>query len=112
MARAEDYDSASSQFFVVKNTFTSADGNYAGFGWLLEEKKEVNGSYVSYSMSERTNTKDEDGVRILYDYDLLDEICKLQVVNDQNDGAPVTTVEIVKAEVIDKNAKISTIKYI
>lgn len=112
MARADDPNSASSQFFVVKNTFTSADGSYAAFGWLLEEKKEENGNYVNYTMNERTNTKDENGVRILYDYDLLDEICKLQIVNDVNDGAPVTTVEIVKAEVIDKDAKISTIKYI
>ena len=40
MARADEYNTASSQFFIVQNTFTSADSYYAAFGWLLEELDE------------------------------------------------------------------------
>ena len=36
MARATDYDSASSQFFIVQSDSTSLDGNYACFGYVTE----------------------------------------------------------------------------
>ena len=32
MARADDYNSASSQFFIVQTTYPSLDGRYAAFG--------------------------------------------------------------------------------
>ena len=42
MARADDYNSASTQFFIVGNTFTgAADSNYAAFGWLYYEFREL-----------------------------------------------------------------------
>ncbi len=36
MARANDYDSASCQFFIVQSDSTFLDGNYAGFGHVTE----------------------------------------------------------------------------
>ena len=36
MARANDPDSASSQFFIVHEDSTFLDGNYAAFGWVTE----------------------------------------------------------------------------
>ena len=36
MARANSYDSASSQFFIVHEDSTFLDGQYAGFGHVLE----------------------------------------------------------------------------
>lgn len=36
MARAQDYDSASSQFFIVHEDSLFLDGQYAGFGEVLE----------------------------------------------------------------------------
>ncbi len=36
MARAEDPDSASSQFFIVQSDSTFLDGSYAGFGFVTE----------------------------------------------------------------------------
>jgi len=109
MARANDYNSASSQFFIVANTFTSADSDYAAFGWLLEELKE---GKVSYTYEERNNTMTEDGYKVLYDYDCLDKICSLNIKNDANDGEPVQLVEIVKAEVLEKDVNILDSKYI
>lgn len=109
MARANEYDTASSQFFIVQNTFTSADSDYAAFGWLLEELKE-DGS--SYTVEERNNTKTEDGYIVLYDYDCLDKITGLNVKNDANDGEPVQLVEIVEATVPEKNINIADSKYI
>lgn len=34
MARSQDMDSASSQFFIVQSNSTQLDGNYAGFGYV------------------------------------------------------------------------------
>lgn len=111
MARASDYDSASSQFFVVQNTFTSADGNYAAFGVLLQEMKKDGDTYKPYTQEEYDNTR-IDGARVLYDYYCLDKIVSLDVENGANDGAPVQTVEIVKCEVLDKDVNINTLKYL
>ena len=36
MARAKDYDSASSQFFIVQQDSTFLDGNYAAFGYVTD----------------------------------------------------------------------------
>ncbi len=36
MARSNDMDSASSQFFIVQKTYPSLDGEYAAFGRVLE----------------------------------------------------------------------------
>lgn len=36
MARSNDYDSASSQFFIVQSDSTFLDGDYAGFGHVVE----------------------------------------------------------------------------
>lgn len=36
MARSQDYDSASSQFFIVQSDSTYLDGQYAGFGFVTE----------------------------------------------------------------------------
>ena len=36
MARSDDYDSASSQFFIVQEDYTSWDGQYAAFGYVTE----------------------------------------------------------------------------
>ncbi len=36
MARGNDMDSASSQFFIVQKTYPSLDGSYASFGRVLE----------------------------------------------------------------------------
>lgn len=109
MARTDVYDSASSQFFIVQNTFTSADGYYAGFGFLLEELKE---NKESYTLVERNNTKTEDGEIVLYDYDCLDKITSLKVENDANDGAPVQRVVILDAEVLEDNVEINSSNYI
>ena len=36
MARSNDYNSASSQFFIVQSDSLFLDGNYAGFGWVTD----------------------------------------------------------------------------
>ena len=36
MARSDDYNSASSQFFIVHKDSTFLDGNYAAFGHVTE----------------------------------------------------------------------------
>ena len=41
MARAQDYDSAGSQFFITLDDATFLDGQYAAFGTVDEESMEV-----------------------------------------------------------------------
>lgn len=36
MARSQDYNSASSQFFIMHQDYTGWDGNYAAFGYVVE----------------------------------------------------------------------------
>ena len=36
MARSSDYDSASSQFFIVHEDSTYLDGDYAAFGYVTD----------------------------------------------------------------------------
>lgn len=106
MARANDYDSASSQFFVVNDNYTSGDGTYAAFGVLLEEKDE-NGKALS--IDTRTYTY-VDGKKVLYDYDCLDMICNKSLDSGNLDAAPLHTIEIKKAEVLYNSVSLSTIK--
>lgn len=54
MARAQDMDSASSQFFIVQSDSTYLDGQYAGFGHVTEGM------------------------------DIVDDICKDAIVQDAN----------------------------
>lgn len=101
----EQNDSASSQFFIVTNNFTTCDGDYAAFGWLLEEK--INGN--SLTEEQRYYTK-EDGKTVLYDYDCLDKISSLDIENDTKDGEPIQTVAITKAEVGYRKVSITEVE--
>ena len=85
MARVEGkMDSASSQFFVVYDNFSTADSKYSAFGFLDE--------YV-LTTDDRTKAK-ADG--ILYDYDALEKIVNLGT----NSEAPTTTITIVSVREI------------
>ena len=55
MARAQDYDSASSQFFIVHEDSTFLDGQYAGFGRVLE------GMEIVDKICENTQVEDDNG---------------------------------------------------
>ena len=107
MARVpEQNDSASSQFFVVTNNFTTCDGDYAAFGWLLEEK---NTDGTSLTETQRYYTKEE-GRIVLYDYDCLDKISALDIENDTKDGEPTQTVKITKAEVLKRDVSMKEVE--
>ena len=72
MARSQDYNSASSQFFIVQEDSTFLDGNYAGFGHVT------------------------DGM------DIVDQICFDTVNTDTNGGvAPEDQPVITEIRVID-----------
>ena len=55
MARSDDMNSASSQFFIVHEDSTFLDGNYAGFGKVLE------GMDVVDSIAAKTKVEDDNG---------------------------------------------------
>lgn len=96
MARvADDNNSASSQFFVASNNFTSCDGDYAAFGWLTT---------YDVTAEQRLYEKNDKGERVLYDYDCLDKIANLYIVGssgDNGDGAPISKVVINSVKVCE-----------
>ena len=55
MARAQDPDSASSQFFITVDDATFLDGQYAGFGHVTE------GQYVADKIAAEAQTTDDNG---------------------------------------------------
>lgn len=55
MARGEDYDSASSQFFIVQEDSTYLDGSYAAFGYV------VSGMEIVDQICRRIQPKDRSG---------------------------------------------------
>ena len=55
MARSSDYDSASSQFFIVHEDSNYLDGNYAGFGHV------TSGMEIVDKICENTKVEDNNG---------------------------------------------------
>lgn len=58
MARSNDMDSASSQFFIVHKTYPSLDGSYAAFGCVLEGMDVVD-EIASVETDENDKPKEE-----------------------------------------------------
>ncbi len=56
MARGEDYDSATSQFFILQTDSTYLDGNYAAFGYVMD------GLDIIDLICENTRTIDGNGM--------------------------------------------------
>ena len=71
MARSRDYNSASSQFFIVQKNSEFLDGQYAAFGIVL------------------------DGM------DIVDKICEDAIVEDQNGTVLKENQPVIESIVID-----------
>ena len=71
MARSRDYNSASSQFFIVQKNSEFLDGQYAAFGIVL------------------------DGM------DIVDKICEDAIVEDQNGTVLKENQPVIESIVVD-----------
>lgn len=71
MARSRDYNSASSQFFIVQKNSEFLDGQYAAFGTVL------------------------DGM------DIVDRICEDVIVEDQNGTVLKENQPVIESIVVD-----------
>lgn len=56
MARSSDYDSASSQFFIVHQTTESLDGQYAVFGYVYEGMEVVDQIATTVPVTDNNGT--------------------------------------------------------
>lgn len=56
MARSQDYDSASSQFFIMHETNASLDGQYAAFGYVYEGMDVVDKIATSVPVTDNNGT--------------------------------------------------------
>ena len=68
MARANDYDSASSQFFIVQNDYPAWDGSYAVFGYVVE------GMEIVDAICSETPIQDENGSVAAEDQPVIKEV--------------------------------------
>ena len=68
MARAQDYDSASSQFFIVHEDSTFLDGQYAGFGRVTD------GIDVVDKICENTQVEDDNGTVLKENQPVIEKI--------------------------------------
>lgn len=68
MARAYDYDSASSQFFIMHETDTRLDGQYAAFGKVTE------GMEVVDAIAENTPVVDGNGTVLAEEQPVIESI--------------------------------------
>ena len=68
MARAQDYDSASSQFFIVHEDSTFLDGQYAGFGRVTD------GIDVVDKICENIQVEDDNGTVLKENKQVIEKI--------------------------------------
>ena len=68
MARADDYNSANSQFFIMQVTKTHLDGKYAAFGHVVE------GLEVVDAICDNIEATDDNGSISLLDRPIIDSI--------------------------------------
>ncbi len=68
MARAQDYDSASSQFFIVHEDSTFLDGQYAGFGRVTD------GIDVVDKICENIQVEDDNGTVLKENQPVIEKI--------------------------------------
>ena len=71
MARASDYNSASSQFFIVHEDSTFLDGQYAGFG------KVTSGMEIVDKICEDTQVEDDNGTVLKANQPIIEKITML-----------------------------------
>lgn len=68
MARSDDYDSASSQFFIVHEDSTYLDGSYAAFGYV------TSGMEVVDEIVGNVNVLDDNGTTLYEDQPIIKSI--------------------------------------
>lgn len=68
MARSEEYDSASSQFFIMHEDNLGLDGNYAAFG------KVISGMEVVDKIAENTKVEDDNGTVLKKNQPVIESI--------------------------------------
>ena len=74
MARADDYDSASSQFFIVQTTYPSLDGRYAAFGRVTK------GIEIVDKICKDTKVEDNNGTVLKENQPIIE---KIYIVNEK-----------------------------
>lgn len=107
MARANDYNSASSQFFIVQEDSTDLDGYYAAFG------KVVSGMDIVDSICINTIVEDADGtvlaenqpvinfIRIINEDEVVYEESAEIVIDEPSLPAPEAVLTFVKTDSVD-----------
>ena len=74
MTRADDYNSASSQFFIVQTTNSTLDGRYAAFGRV------TNGIEIVDKICKDTKVEDDDGTVLKENRPIIE---KIYIVNEK-----------------------------
>ena len=84
MARSDDYDSASSQFFIVHEDSDFLDGEYAAFGWVTE------GMDIVDAICEDAEPYDDNGMIYAEDQPIITSITIRTVTADTSETTDAT----------------------
>ena len=84
MARSDDYDSASSQFFIVHEDSDFLDGEYAAFGWVTE------GMDIVDAICEDAEPYDDNGMIYAEDQPIITSITIRTVNADTSETTDAT----------------------
>lgn len=84
MARSDDYDSASSQFFIVHEDSDFLDGEYAAFGWVTE------GMDIVDAICEDAEPYDDNGMIYAEDQPVITSIT-IRAVSNETTGTTDAT---------------------
>lgn len=72
MARSQDYDSASSQFFIVHQTYPSLDDQYAVFGYVYEGMDVVDQIATSVPVTDDNGTVEAQNQPVITSIKIID----------------------------------------
>ena len=72
MARSSDYDSASSQFFIVHQTTESLDGQYAVFGYVYEGMEVVDQIATTVPVTDNNGTVEKTNQPVINTIKVID----------------------------------------
>ena len=72
MARSQDYDSASSQFFIMHETNASLDGQYAAFGYVYEGMDVVDKIATSVPVTDNNGTVEAQNQPVINSIKIID----------------------------------------
>lgn len=107
MARSEEYDSASSQFFIVHEDSTALDGSYAAFGSVVSGMEVVDDICADITVEDNNGTVRKENQPVINSIKIVEES---EFITDSSSKNPLEQLENEKNERPEAKAVIELLK--